>query len=228
MERHSRRILQQETWEYLERIMPPRPAQLSAFEDRARERDEVVSPEFGKLLQCLTLVSRAESILQIGIGSGYETWWLAQGARQAEILVIDEDEEALSRVAELLGKAGVLEALKPLAGEAIGVLPTLEGRFDLVYLKAGATHYRRYLDLVLPKVRVGGLIVVDNLLLGGAIAQSPEFDTGVDEETLRATRAFNGYFMVHPQLTSVILPMGQGVGLATKLKPLVTEMGGPF
>ncbi len=63
---------------------------------------------------------------------------------------------------------------------------------------------------------------MDNLLWKGRVAGD---DT--DEET-EAIRAFNGYFMMHPQLRSVLLPLGDGVGLAAKTRPLVTEMGGPF
>ena len=65
-------------------------------------------------------------------------------------------------------------------------------------------------------------MVVDNLLWKGRVAGD-----AMDDET-EAIRAFNGYFMMHPQLRSVLLPLGDGVGLASKTKPLVTELGGPF
>ena len=64
--------------------------------------------------------------------------------------------------------------------------------------------------------------MVDNLLWKGRVAGDD-----MEEET-EAIRAFNGYLMMHPQLRAVVLPLGDGVGLATKTKPLVTEMGGPF
>jgi predicted O-methyltransferase YrrM len=166
------------------------------------------------------------SILQIGVGTGYESLWLALGPLEIEILAIDEDLQALERVGELLGESGVAGTLKPLHGEAKELIPTLEGSFDLVLLKSGAAQYRRCLDLVLPKLRVGGLVVVDDLL--PEQDASSNLDDPVEEGRLRATRAFNGYFMVHPQLTSVILPVARGVGIATKLKPLMTEVGGPF
>jgi caffeoyl-CoA O-methyltransferase len=86
------------------------------------------------------------------------------------------------------------------------------------------TEYRRYLDLVLPRLRVGGLIVVDNLLWGGLVAAPPE----EDDRDADALRAFNGYLMMHPQLQSVVLPLGDGLGLATKIKPTIMEMGGPY
>ncbi len=70
---------------------------------------------------------------------------------------------------------------------------------------------------------MGGLIVCDNLLWGGQIAAPTEEDPETD-----ALRAFNGYLMMHPQLQAVVLPVGDGVGVATKTKPTIMEMGGPY
>jgi caffeoyl-CoA O-methyltransferase len=87
------------------------------------------------------------------------------------------------------------------------------------------TEYRRYLDAVLPKLRVGGVIVCDNLLWGGEVAAPTGEEPDRDADALRA---FNGYLMMHPQLQAVVLPLGDGVGIATKTKPTIFEMGGPF
>ena len=128
--------------------------------------------------------------------------------------------------------SGILNAddrVELLEGAALDVLPRLEGPFDLVYIDAIKTEYRRYLDLVLPHLRVGGLVVIDNLLWGGEVAEPPAVAEGEKEEPQAAAlRAFNGYLMMHPQLESVVIPLGDGVGLATKVKPLRSEMGGPF
>jgi predicted O-methyltransferase YrrM len=87
------------------------------------------------------------------------------------------------------------------------------------------TEYRKYLDLVVPKLRVGGVIACDNLLWGGQVA-APDEDR--EDRDADALRAFNGYLMMHPQLQAVVLPVGDGLGLATKTKPTIFEMGGPF
>jgi len=71
---------------------------------------------------------------------------------------------------------------------------------------------------------LGGLIVVDNVLWRGRVAEPPdERDRNAD-----AIRAFNGYLMIHPQLEAVVLPLGDGVGLATKTRALRSELGGPY
>ena len=86
----------------------------------------------------------------------------------------------------------------------------------------------RYLDLLLPQMSVGGVLLFDNLLWKGWVAESPEEEGGEEDAQTAALRAFNPYLMIHPQLRSVLLPLGDGVGLATKIKPTVLEMGGPF
>ena len=110
-------------------------------------------------------------------------------------------------------------------GAALDVLHSLPGPFDLAYIDAVKTEYRRYLDQVVPKLRVGGTVVCDNLLWSGHVAAPPEDEKDRDADALRA---FNGYLMMHPQLQAVILPVGDGLGIATKIKPTILEMGGPF
>jgi predicted O-methyltransferase YrrM len=72
---------------------------------------------------------------------------------------------------------------------------------------------------------VGGTVICDNLLWSGHVAAPPEDE---DDRAADALRAFNTYFMMHPQLQALILPLGDGLGIAAKLKPTILEMGGPF
>jgi predicted O-methyltransferase YrrM len=212
---------------YLERILPPRERLLAEMEELARRDDVPISdPEVGRLLSILARACGARRILEVGTAIGYGTLCLARGAASARILSVDPDPARLAIARDFLGRAGVLERVELIQGLALDVLPTLEGPFDLVYLDALKTEYRRTLDLVLPKLRVGGLVVADNLLWKGLIAEQPEDEP--EDENARALRAFNGYLMIHPQLEAVLLPLGDGLGVASKTKPLMTELGGPW
>lgn len=218
-------ILHPEQEDYLDRLLPPRDALLREMEERgAREDIPISDPEVGKLLGILARTTGARRILEIGAAIGYGTIWLARGAPEARVLSIDLDPERLAAARGYLERAGVADRVELIEGAALEVIQRLEGPFDLVYIDAVKTEYRKYLDLTLPKIRVGGLIVVDNLLWGGEVAApSAEPDRNAD-----ALRSFNGYFMIHPQLQAVLLPLGDGVGLATKTKPTIFEMGGPY
>jgi predicted O-methyltransferase YrrM len=90
-------------------------------------------------------------------------------------------------------------------------MPRLNETFDLLFIDAVKEEYQQYLDLGLPRLRSGGVVIVDNLLWGGKVAGNDA------EASTVALRAFNPYFITHPQLRSVVLPVGDGLGYAVKL-----------
>lgn len=220
-------ILQSAQAAYLERLLPRRDALLREMEAASAEESIPSSdPEVGRLLEILARSLGAQRMLEIGTAIGYGTLSLLRGSPQGRVVTIDPDAERLGRARGYLERGGVLERAELVEGKALEVLPRLAGPFDLIYIDALKIEYRRYLDLSLPLLRVGGLVVVDNLLWKGRIADPPEEEE--EDPNARAISAFNPYFMIHPQLVAVVLPLGDGVGLATKTRPLVTEMGGPF
>jgi caffeoyl-CoA O-methyltransferase len=218
-------ILRPEQEGYLDRLLPPRDPLLREMEERAEREDIPISdPEVGRLLSILARSVGARRILEIGAAIGYGAVWLARGAPEARVQSVDINPERLAVARQYLERAGLADRVELIEGKALEVIQRLDGPFDLVYVDAVKTEYRRYLDLVVPKLRVGGLIVCDNLLWGGEVA-APGEEENHDADALRA---FNGYLMMHPQLQAVVLPLGDGVGLATKVKPTIFEMGGPF
>lgn len=217
-------ILRAEQARYLDALLPPREPLLGEMEELATEEGIPISdPEVGRLLTLLARFRGAERILEIGTAIGYGVLCLARGSAAARITSIDPDEDRLEQAREFLRRGEVEDRVELIAGEALEVLPDLAGPWDLVYLDALKQEYRRYLDLTLPRVTVGGMIAADNLLWKGRVADPPEDDPVAD-----AIRRFNPYFMIHPQLDSVLLPLGDGVGLGVKKKQTILEMGGPF
>jgi predicted O-methyltransferase YrrM len=219
-------ILRPEQEAYLERLLPPRDPLLREMEELgARESIPISDPEVGQLLSILARATGARLILEIGTAIGYGAIWLARGAPEARVLSIEADPQRLAAARGYLERAGVAARVELIEGKALEVLPRLQGPFDLVYIDAVKEEYRRYLDQVVPNLRVGGLVVCDNLLWGGSIA-APAGDE--EDRSADALRAFNGYLMMYPQLQALILPLGDGVGVATKVKPTILEMGGPY
>lgn len=218
-------ILRPAQADWLERVAPPRDALLLEMEDRAAaEGIPVCDPEVGRLLGILARAARCRRILEIGTAIGYGTLWLARGAPEARVTTIDPDPDRLAAARDVLDRAGVLDRVDLVEGEALPLLPTLEGPWDLVFVDALKDEYRRYLDLALPATSLGGLLVVDNMLWKGRVADPPD----EPDPTADAIRAFAGYFLIHPQLDAQILPLGDGVGLAVKTGRTIMESGGPF
>lgn len=210
---------------YLERLLPPRDALLAEMEERARRDDvPIADPEVGRLLEVLARATRARRIVEIGTAIGYGALRLARGAPQARVVTIDRDPAMLAAARGYLERGGVLDRVELVEGEALEAIARLEPPFDLAWVDAAKADYRRYLDRLLPLVTVGGLLVFDNVLWHGQVAE-PADDEDAAAEHLRA---FNGYLMMHPQLAASVLPLGDGVALAAKLKPTILEQGGPY
>ncbi|HVG09109.1 MAG TPA: O-methyltransferase [Thermoanaerobaculia bacterium] len=218
-------LLLPEQERYLERLLPPRDPLLREMEERAAREDVPISdPEVGRFLGILARATGARLIVEIGTAIGYGALCLARGAPEARVVSIDTDPERLAVARGYLERAGVAGRVELIEGAALEVLPRLSGPFDLAYVDAVKKEYRRYLDQLVPKLRVGGVVALDNLLWKGRVADPPD----EDDADADALRAFNGYLMMHPQLQSVVLPFGDGLGVATKVKPTVMEMGGPY
>lgn len=218
-------LLRPEQERYLERLLPPRDPLLREMEERAAQDDIPISdPEVGRLLGVLARATGARAIVEVGTAIGYGALCLARGAPEARVTTIETDPQRIAEARAWLERGGVADRVQVIEGAALDVLPRLQGPFDLVYVDAVKTEYRRYLDLLLPNVRVGGTLLFDNLLWKGHVADPPD----EEDQNADALRAFNGYLMMHPQLQAVVLPFGDGLGIATKTKPTVMEQGGPW
>jgi predicted O-methyltransferase YrrM len=137
---------------------------------------------------------------------------LAHGVgAQGTIVTIEPNEEMIRAASGYLKRAGVLDRVEIEKGKALEVMPSLEETFDLLFIDAVKEEYSQYLDLGLPRLRTGGVVIVDNLLWGGMVA------TGDTESSTVALREFNRYFLNHPQLLAEVLPVGDGLGYAVKI-----------
>ncbi len=206
-------ILRNPQARYLDDLLPERDPLLKEMEALAGDDIPISDPEVGRLLTILARSLRASRILEIGTAIGYGTLCLARWARMARVTTIDVDPERIETARRFLARAGVTKRVKLLEGPALEVLPRLRGPFDLAYVDAVKSEYRRYLDLVVPRLRDGGLVVLDNLLWKGRVADPPP----EGDETADVLREFNRTFVEHPRLEALVLPLGDGLGIGAKL-----------
>lgn len=234
MKQGTGRILDAAQERYLERLQPPRDALLREMEAYAAEHDvPIADPEVGRFLEVVTrslaLAGRARRLLEVGTAIGYGTLLLARAAPEGRVVSLDHDPEMLATARGYLERDGVLDRVELVEGDALASIDRLDGPFDLVWVDATKTEYRHYLDRLLPKVTLGGLMLFDNLLWKGRVADPERHgEEGEEDEAADALRAFNGYLMIHPQLRAQVLALGDGLGMATKVAPTIMEAGGPF
>ncbi len=171
-----------------------------------------VSPEEGRLLQLLLRAVGAQLVVEIGTLAGYSAVWLARALPEGgRLITIEREREYAELARDFLRRAGLEGVVEVRVGAAREVLRQLAGAgsFDAVFIDADKLNYPRYLDWSLEHVRRGGLIIADNAYWDGKAADAEARDA----ET-RAIRTYNARIAEHPRLTSLILPIRDGVAVS--------------
>lgn len=209
-------IIQREQADYLNRLHVQKDPILQEMEAYAAEhRVPIADPEVARFLEITADVIGAQSALEIGMAIGYSVVHLARGMGEGGVVVtIEPSDEMIEAASGYLQQANLFHQVQIRRGKALDVMPQLTDTFDLLYIDAVKEEYAEYLDLGLPLLRSGGVVIVDNLLWGGRVAQPENED---DESSTTALREFNDYFINHPQLRSEILSVGDGLGYAVKI-----------
>jgi predicted O-methyltransferase YrrM len=182
----------------------------------ARDHIPIVVPETGALLQTLALACGARRILEVGTAIGVSTLYLARALPADGLVVtfeIDEQRQAAAR--SYLGQAGVLDRVDLHLQDAREGLAELGGSFDLAFVDGVKAQYGEYFDLVLPRLRSGGVLAVDNVLMSGTVPENRS-DGHWTEEQIALLREFNRSLLADPQLDGTVTPVGDGVLVAVK------------
>jgi predicted O-methyltransferase YrrM len=143
-----------------------------------------VTPNQGKLLHLMARICRASSILEIGTLGGYSAIWLARALPDGGRLVTLEAEQRYAEVATAnIARAGLADRVEVRVGRALDTLPELEadgyGPFDLVFIDADKPGNPDYVEWALKITRRGSVIIVDNVVRGGEVADSGSEDSAV-------------------------------------------------
>ncbi|HEY2963334.1 MAG TPA: O-methyltransferase [Pyrinomonadaceae bacterium] len=208
-------IIQRDQAEYLDRLTTQSDPLLKEMEAYAAEhRVPIADREVALFLEITARAIRAEKVLEIGMAIGYSVIHLARGMGQRGVVVtIEPSDEMINAATGYFKQANLSDRVRIKRGKALDVMPQLTETYDLLYIDAVKEEYARYLDLGLPRLRSGGVVIVDNLLWGGRVAQQANSS---DESSTIALREFNRYVINHPQLRSEILSVGDGLGYAVK------------
>jgi predicted O-methyltransferase YrrM len=163
-----------------------------------------VSEEDGRFLRAMVAARNAKSVLEIGAASGYSGIWLGLGAREShgKVVSIEFDPQRAKDAAANIQKAGLTDVVRVIHGDAFAEIPKLQGTFDLVFLDAWKPDYKRFFDMVYPRLDPGGVFMAHNV-----VNKASEM-----EPFLKTVQTHPGLF------TSVVSPGSEGMSVSVKLR----------
>jgi caffeoyl-CoA O-methyltransferase len=168
----------------------------------------------GRFLEFLVFLAQPRLVLEIGTYSGYSALSMAGALPSgARIVTCEIAEEHADFAARHIAAAGMADRIELRRGPALATIATLDGPFDLVFIDADKAGYLAYYEAVLPKLAERGLIVVDNVLWSGRVAQPPSAE---DSESTIALREFNDHVAADERVVSVMLTVRDGITLARR------------
>ena len=161
----------------------------------------------------LSLISKIKSplyILEIGTYTGYGTLCLAEGlAAGGKIFTIDRNEELLKIQNKYFEESGNRDRIVQLTGNAIDILDNLNQTFDLIFIDADKENYVKYFQLVSEKLNPNGIIISDNVLWSGKVAEGDN-----DDQETNTLKKFNRILNEDKKFETVILPLRDGISIS--------------
>lgn len=169
---------------------------------KAADRGELaVSEEDGRFLRTLIVAAGARKALEIGAASGYSAIWIGLGLRETggRLVTIEYDPERARQAAENIARAGLDDVVRVIVGDGFAEIPRVAGTFDFVFLDAWKKDYKRFFDLVFPRLDRGGLFVAHNVV--NKRDEMRDFLAEIDRPDL---------------LTSIVSPSSEGMSVSVR------------
>ena len=165
----------------------------------------------GRVLSIISKLIHPLKILEIGTFTGYSALCLAEGLQKNGILyTIDINEELEDFVKGYFEKSVYKNQLKQLVGNAMDIIPTLQEKFDLVFIDADKTNYINYFNLIIDKMNPGGVILSDNVLWSGKVVE----EVNKNDKKTKILLEYNKLLSTDDRVESVILPVRDGLTIS--------------
>lgn len=167
----------------------------------------------GQYLAMLSKMIAPQRILEIGTFTGYSAVCLAQGLREEGILhTIEVNAELKKPVETFFEKAGLANKIQLHIGDAVQLINSFEDVFDLVFIDADKINYPIYYDLCLPKLRNGGILLIDNVLWGTKVTEEP-----IKDKKTKAIHELNQRIQLDMRVENLLLPLRDGMMWVRKI-----------
>jgi len=202
--------------DYLTSLVPPREPELQVMEEYAAKNDfPIIGPSCGYYCYQLARMIGARSVFELGSGYGYSTAWFAKAVRENGGGVIHHTvwDDKLSKMAqEHLSRLGYGDLVQYHNAEAVETLRKTQGPFDVIFNDVDKHYYPAVYPKAANRVRKGGLLLSDNVLWSGRVA-----DASVKDEYTEGVRTFNKLLYADERYYSTILPIRDGVAVGLRV-----------
>ncbi|TGE22871.1 O-methyltransferase [Hymenobacter metallicola] len=169
----------------------------------------------GRVLSMLSHMVRPRRVLELGTFTGYSALCLAEGlTADGELHTVEQNPELEARIRRYVQEAGLAHRIHLHIGDATAVLGTLQETWDLVFIDADKINNARYYELVLPRVRPGGFLLIDNVLWSGKAL--PSYSLKPSDKDAHAVRAFNDLVQQDERVENVFLSLRDGLLMVRK------------
>lgn len=218
-----RPVVKKELLDFMRNEQKQLAGELGRIEEKAHQDNVPIIPhETVVFLQFLLGQLKPTKILEIGTAIGFSSSLMAQIVGQkAQVTTIDRFDVMIRQAKETYSRLGNEQQIQLLEGQASDILPELEGAYDFIFMDCAKSKYIEFLPDCLRLLRKGGVLMVDDIFQAGTILKPlqeiPRGKRGIH----RKLNEFLETVMHHPDLTSTILPLGDGVILITKEKETV-------
>jgi predicted O-methyltransferase YrrM len=208
-------FISQELEDYIENHSQNEPELLKALDKETYQKillPRMLSGHFqGRILSMLSKLIRPINILEIGTYTGYSALCLCEGMHENGMLhTIDIKEELVDFQRKYFDKSPWGSQIVQHLGEAIGIIPNLELKFDLVFIDADKENYINYFELIIPKMNKGGVILSDNVLWSGKVLEPVQ----INDISTKTVLEYNLLLKNDPRIETVLLPIRDGLSVS--------------
>ena len=165
----------------------------------------------GRLLAMISKLTQPTNILEIGTYTGYSALCLAEGMKKnGTLFTIDKNEELEYFAKKYFDKSSFQKQIKQFVGNALEIIPTLNEKFDLVFIDADKSNYGNYFNLIINKMNSGGVILSDNVLWSGKVVE----EINPKDKDTKALVEYNKLLNLDDRIETILLPIRDGLTIS--------------
>lgn len=212
-------IVNDRTVAFINSLDPGNTPLLNEIENEAKKNDvPIIRTEMQSFIKLLLAIKKPMSILEVGCAIGFSTLLMSEYAPEGcRITTIEKYEKRIPVAKENFRRAGKEDSITLLEGDALELLPKLKDVYDFIFMDAAKGQYINFLPEVLRLMPEGGILLSDNVLQDGDIIQSRYAVTRRNRTIHTRMRDYLYELKHHPQLTTAVLPLGDGITVSVKV-----------